>query len=118
METRVYTLVPGGDAPEYMIIAMNLAAAPDGKVGDPAAELRGMGPQLAERFGGKLVRESPVTIAGGEGRDFLIEVPEGAEVAARIVYAHRRMIQLYAFGKGARAVAEANGFFDSLRVDP
>jgi hypothetical protein len=77
-----------------------------------------MGPQLAERFGGKLVREAPVAFPGGAGRDFVIEVPEGVEVAARIVYAHRRMIQLYTFGKGALAVAEANRYFDSLRVDP
>jgi len=118
MEMRVFTASEGEGRPVYMIIAMGLDAVPDGQLGDPSADIAGMGPQLAEKFEGKLVRDAPAEVAGGTGRDFVIETAAGAQVAVRVVYGRKRMIQLIALGEGALAAAEANGFFASLRLLP
>lgn len=117
MDVRVFTAAAAGGGPVYMIIYMGLDAVPDAEVGDPAAELAGKGPQLAEKFDGKLVREAPAEVAGGTGRDFVIETP-GAQVAVRVVYGKKRIYQLVALGAGALAGAEAGGFFASLRLLP
>jgi hypothetical protein len=118
MEMRIFTVSEGAGQPVYMIIVMGLDAVPEGQLGDPSADIAGMGPQLAEKFEGKLVRDTPAEVAGGTGRDFVIETGAGAQVAVRVVYGRKRMIQLLALGEGALAAAEANGFFPSLRLLP
>jgi hypothetical protein len=118
MDVRVFTSASPDGGPVYMIIYMGLDAVPDAEVGDPAASIAGMGPQLAEKFQGKLVRDAPAEVAGGTGRDFVIEAEAGAQVAVRVVYGRKRMYQLVALGAGAVAAAEAGGFFASLRLLP
>ena len=118
MEMRIFTVSEGQGGPVYMIIAMDLGAVPEGQVGDPGADIAGMGPQLAEKFGGKLVRDAPAQVAGGVGRDFVVDTAQGAQVAIRVVYGKKRMIQLIVLGQGAAAAAEASGFFASLRLLP
>jgi hypothetical protein len=118
MEVRVFTATEGEGGAVYLVIYMGLDAVPDAEVGDPAAAIAGMGLQLAEKFDGKLVRDTPAEVTGGTGRDFLIETASGAQVAARVVYGRKRMYQLVALGAGALAAAEAGGFFASLRLLP
>ncbi|MFO0868554.1 MAG: hypothetical protein U0935_06355 [Pirellulales bacterium] len=65
---------------------------------------------------GKLLEEKKIKLGVNQGRELLIEQPDGLYVRARVFMVGRRLVQAVTVTKSKEATDDVQRFFDSLKV--